>query len=257
MKARDELRILLLQIRDQPRVRQEEHESFLRYAGVDATQLEVLNVFDTPEFSEKVVAGFDALLVGGASEASVMEPGHYPFVNPGMRLLLHCIDIGLPVFASCFGFQLAVAALGGGLVKDQRDFEMGTISIQLSEAAASDTLLHDTPNGFSAVAVHRERTTQAPPGTTQLAYTPACCHAFRVDHRPFWAFQFHPEVDRATLVERLTIFKDNYTDDDAHLDEILAAANETPESNVLVRKFIDRVLLSPGGEGTAPATLPR
>ncbi len=58
----------------------------------------------------------------------------------------------------------------------------------------------------------------------------------------FWAFQFHPEVDKATLIERLTIFKAQYTDGDDHLDAVLNSAVETPESNALVGKFVARVL---------------
>ena len=54
--------------------------------------------------------------------------------------------------------------------------------------------------------------------------------------------QFHPEVDYATLVERLTVFKAQYTDDDGHLDRVLAAAEETPHSNQLLQNFVDRVL---------------
>jgi len=51
-------------------------------------------------------------------------------------------------------------------------------------------------------------------------------------------------VDRATLVERLTYYKEHYTDDDAHLQAVLDSAQETPESNDLMRKFVDRVLLA-------------
>ena len=104
-------------------------------------------------------------------------------------------------------------------------------------------LFHDTPDNFRAVSVHKERATELPAGCELLAYTESCAHAFRVSGKPFWAFQFHPELDRSTLVERLTIFKSNYTEGDDHLDEILAAAVETPESNALVRKFTERVLI--------------
>ena len=76
-----------------------------------------------------------------------------------------------------------------------------------------------------------------------LAFTDCCCHAFRVTGKPFWAFQFHPEVDRKRLVERLTVFKEQYTEGDDHLDEVLSSACETPESNALPRKFVERVLL--------------
>ncbi len=243
MRDRSGLRALLLQIRDKVQVRREEHASFCAQAGLEPGQIEVLNVFDRPDFPPDVAEGYDALLVGGASEASVLEPERYPFVPRCLDLMRQVRDDGLPVFASCFGFQLAVLAFGGRIVRDERDFEMGTLPIRLSPEAREDEILGDTPDGFLAVSVHRERSRRAPEGCIELAYTDACCHAFRVAGRPFWAFQFHPEVDRATLVERLTVFKDHYTEGDEQLAEVLEQARETPESNRLVSKFVDRVLL--------------
>ncbi|MGH0029695.1 MAG: type 1 glutamine amidotransferase [Myxococcota bacterium] len=247
-RHRRDLRILLLQIRDLQAVRVEEHRSFAAQAGLDLDQIDVLNVFDTPRFAPDVADGYDALFVGGASEASVLEPERYPFVPCARDLLLHVRDTAQPVFASCFGFQLAVVAFGGRIVRDADDFEMGTVPIRLRADARDDPILGDAPDPFLAVSVHRERSTRPPPGCLELAYTDACCHVFRVVERPFWAFQFHPEVDRATLVERLTHFKDHYTEGDEHLARVLRAARETPESNRLVTKFVDRVLLgrSPG-----------
>lgn len=243
----DKLNVLLLQIRDQPRVREEEHSSFVAYSGLQASQLDILNVFDTPHFDAGVLDGYDALIVGGASEASVLEPETYPFVGSGIRLLQHCMEVNLPVFASCFGFQLAVLAMGGRIIRDKIDFEMGTLPIRTSELAGNDPLFRDVPDGFYAVAVHKERATELPDSCDLLAYTDACAHAFRVSGKRFWAFQFHPEVDRDTLVERLTIFKSQYTEGDDHLESVLSSAVETPESNGLVKKFVDRVLLA-GGE---------
>ena len=246
-RQRSDLRILLLQIRDDERVRREEHQSFSQQAGLVPSQIEILNVFDTPRFPADAAEGFDALFVGGASEASVLEPDKYEFVGDGCELLRRARDDGQPVFASCFGFQLAVIAFGGRIVRDESDFEMGTVPIRTTEAALGDPVLHDTPDGFQAVSVHRERAVATPDGCIELANTDACPHVFRVEGRPFWAFQFHPEVDRATLVERLTVFKDHYTDGDDHLKQVLDAACETPESNHLVTKFVERILLD--GEG--------
>jgi GMP synthase (glutamine-hydrolysing) len=250
-RARPDLRILLLQIREDHRVRAEEHASFRDYSGLDASQIEVINAFERAEFPPDVADDYDALFIGGASEASVLEPERYPFVGPCIKLVRRCVRSALPVFASCFGFQLAVLALGGRLVRDQRDFEVGTIPIRLTAHAGGDPLFCDVPDGFLAVSVHRERATETPAGCQVLAYTDKCIHSFRVEGRPFWAFQFHPEVNRARLVERLTIYKSQYTDDDAHLERVLSAAAETPESNRLVEKFVERVLIGrcpgPGG----------
>jgi GMP synthase (glutamine-hydrolysing) len=236
------MKLLLMQIRDLPTVRREEYDSFLRYCKLAPEELDILNVFDTPEFGPEVLKGYDALLVGGASEASVLEPETYTAVPYCIDLLKHTLDIEFPVFASCFGFQLAVLALGGEIIRDEKDFEMGSIPISLRPAAANDLLMHDTPDGFHAIAVHRERSIHCPPGATELAFTENCSHAFKVDDRPFWAFQFHPEVDRAVLVSRLTAYKEAYTDGDDHLQEVLDSAVETPESNDLMLKFVDRVL---------------
>lgn len=238
------LRVLLLQIRDSELVRQEELASFIAYSGLHDCQIDVLNVFDTPHFSGDVMRGYDSLFVGGASEASVMEPDVYPFVESSVALLQYCLSLDIPVFASCFGFQLAVLALGGRIVRDQSNYEMGTPSINVTAAGRRDILFHDCPDSFPAVSVHKERAPELPATCELLADTPACPHAFKVDEKRFWAFQFHPEVDRATLVERLTHYKDKYTDDDGHLQETLDNAVDTPESNVLVRKFVERVLLA-------------
>lgn len=235
-------KVLLLQIRDEPRVRTEELDSFVKYSGLDAQQIDVLNVFDRPSFDHRVLRRYDSLFVGGASEASVMEPQTYPFVDSCIDLLAHCVAQNFPVFASCFGYQLAVVALGGELVRDKTGFEMGTPPISLTQAAKSDPLFRDTPDGFNAVSVHKERSPSVPAGTELLAFTSACPHAFRVNEKPFWAFQFHPEVDRQTLVERLTIFREQYTEDASHLDAVLHSVVETPHSNGLVRKFVERIL---------------
>ncbi len=248
-RDKSSLKLLLLQIRDQPRVRREEHASFCDYSGLEPDQLDIHNTFDKPRFGPEILEGYDALIVGGASEASVLEPDNYPFVGASIALMRHCIELDFPVFASCFGFQLAVLALGGTIIRDERDFEIGTVAISLDPVAAQDPIFCDVPDGFAAVSVHRERSKACPPGATRLAFTQACCHAFKVDGSQFWAFQFHPEVDRARLVERLTIFKQHYTDGDDHLEQVLANAEETPFSNALVGKFVDRIVL---GQKPAP-----
>ncbi|WP_432697382.1 type 1 glutamine amidotransferase [Marinobacterium sp. YM272] len=243
-RDRSSLRLLLLQIRDGAQVRREEHQSFANYCRVKPEQIEVLNLFDTPAVRPDAAEGYDALLVGGASEANVLEPEKYPFVENAKALLLSSLERDQPVFASCFGFQLAVLALGGRIRHKDQGFEMGTLPISLTLAAGKDPLFWDMPDPFMAVSVHRQYATELPKRCQVLALTDACIHAFKVKDRRFWAFQFHPEVDKKILVERLTYYKAHYTDGDDHLDQVLACAQETPESNALMTAFVDRVLLA-------------
>lgn len=242
-KSRDQLKLLLLQIRDGEQVRQEELASFAEYCELNIEQIDVLNVFDTPVFPETAADDYDALLVGGASEANVLLPKEYPFVEQCQQLIAHCAEINKPVFASCFGFQLAVLALGGTILHKENDFEMGTVPISLEYSVWDDPLFRDTPDQFYAVSVHRQYADSLPEGCLSLAYTDQCIHAFKIKDKPFWAFQFHPEVDKKVLVERLTFYKEKYTDGDGHLDKVLSSARETPQSNALMGKFVQRILL--------------
>ena len=241
-KQKSQLETLLLQIRHDEQVKKEEHDSFITYSGLSKDQIDVLNVYENPGFSLNVIDKYNALFVGGTSNANVLEPEKYSFVHQCQDMMNYCLDKDIPVFASCFGFQLAVLALAGEILQQDKDFEMGILPMKLSPAAQEDTLYKDTPDNFKAITVHQQLALNEPSGCTLLAYTDACCHSFKVNGKPFWAFQFHPEVDKQVLVDRLTLYKKKYTNDDGHLASILANAEETPESNKLVRKFVERVL---------------
>jgi len=242
-KDREGLKILLIQIREDPTVREEEHQSFADYSGVDRSQIEVLSVFEKPIFSKEVLKGIDAVFIGGASEASVLEPEKYGFISSCIELIKDLIDQKIPTFASCFGFQLAVLALGGEIIRDTDNFEMGTLPISLTDRAKTDPLFSNTPSGFRAVSVHQEKAIKLPSGCELLAYTDECLHSFKVENAPFWTFQFHPELDRTRLMQRLSVYKEKYTEDPAHLNNILDSIQETPESNLLVKNFVDNILL--------------
>lgn len=242
MQARNQLKILLLQIRKHHLVRKEELVSFAKYSNISEKQITILNVFDTSYFDPDIVDNYDAVFVGGASECPVTDETNFPFITHCKELLLYCLEINKPVFASCYGFQLVVLALGGEIIHVEKDFEMGSIPIKITPDAQNDPIFNNTPDNFLAISVHQDKAIATPVGCTLLAYTNECIHAFRVDKKPFWCTQFHPEVDKQILIERLTHFKDKYTSSDEHLQEIINNTKETPESNILISKFIDYVI---------------
>jgi GMP synthase (glutamine-hydrolysing) len=242
---RSSLQILYLQIRQDSLTRTEELQEFVVYSGLDPSQFTTLNVFDTPEFSPNCVDNYSALFVGGSSDASVLDPERYPFVQSAKLLMAYCEAISMPVFASCFGFQLAVEALGGRVIADPAQMEMGVYPMQLSAIAQEDLLLHDSPDHFLAISGHKERALTLPPQALCLASTERCpYHAFRMIDKPFYGFQFHPELNPQDLALRIQRYKAQYLENDDHLEQILAALCETPESNQLIAKFVDRILLA-------------
>ena len=207
------------------------------------SQIDVLNVFDTPSFNSSALEGYDALYVGGASEANVLEPEIYPFVHDCISLIKFAGDKSIPTFASCFGFQLAVLAFGGEILSKDEDYEMGSIPITLTNLATIDPVFSGTPDKFPALSIHRQYALKLPAELDLLAYTSDCLHSFKLRNKPLWAFQFHPEVDRSTVFQRLAIYKEKYTENEAQFQQVLDSLVETPESHNLMLNFVDRVLL--------------
>jgi len=233
-----------MQIREDPDTQKEELNEFVRFSELNESQFTVLNTFDTPVFKPEIANDFDAVFVGGSSDATVREPEKYSFVHSIASLLKLCYEKDIPVLASCFGFQVAAEFMGGKVILDKANMEMGTFDIELTEAAKDDLLLHDTPQTFVAVCGHKERAESLPNDTTVLAYSKACpFHAFKFNGKRFYGFQFHPEVDAPDLVTRITRYEKRYFDGNHELEEMKNSIRPTPESNEIIKKFVDRILI--------------
>ena len=240
---RKDIKILLLQIRNDKKVRREELESFAKYSQLEINQFDVLNVFDTPHFNSDVLNGYNALYVGGASEANVLKPDKYPFVLDCIELIKSAAKLSLPTFASCFGFQLAILAFGGKVLNKDQDYEMGSIPIKLTNLAEIDPVFKGTKDEFRALSIHRQYAIDLPKNLDLLAYTEQCLHSFKLRYKPLLAFKFHQQFDRANVFKRLAIYKNEYTRNEKQFKEVLDSLTETPESHNLMLNFVNRVLL--------------
>lgn len=238
------MKVLLIQIRENEKVKMEELQSFIRFSGIDESSFSVLDVFKTPYFTPEILEGLDAVFIGGASEASVLEPETYPFVSSIIDTIKETLILEIPVFASCFGFQVAVLALGGEIIRNTKDFEMGTYEMKTTDAVLSDPIFSSLPREFYAVSVHQEKAQNLPDSCELLAYTESCPHAFRVKGKPFWAFQFHPELDKACLSERLGIYKEKYTESAEEFERVIKSLRSTDDANRLVKTFAQNIIIN-------------
>lgn len=245
IKQRQDLKILLMQIREDPITQEEELQEFMRYGRLTRDQFQILDVFKMPTFGSEVLRNVDALFIGGSSDASVLEPEKFPFVYSCQKLLQTTVELDFPVFASCFGFQLLITALGGGVIRDCPNLEMGVYPLSLTPEALTEPLFQDLPNPFLAISGHQERASILPANVINLASSPKCpYHAIKVANRTIYGFQFHPEVDAQDLNARLIRYQTRYLKEDSHLHDILKSIRETPQANQLIAKFIDLFLLA-------------
>lgn len=243
MPKRSNARVLLMQIREDLETKKEEFDEFVRFSGIPEQNFDVLDVYLNPNFKPNIIDDYDTLFIGGSSDASVTKPEKYTFVEPGKQLIAHCVQKDIPVFASCFGFQIAVEALGGHVMVDEENMEFNTMDIQITKDGKNDPLFSDLGDSFLAISAHKERATNLPNDAINLSFTEQCpYHAFTLKNKPFYAFQFHPEIDVVDLIARLRRYAGRYMSHE-EAENLIKKFKETPEANKLLRKFVQEFLI--------------
>ena len=237
------IKIFLLQARHaNDAARFEERSSFATMAGVDEAQVIPFDLLTgTPTLAE--VRRYDALMVGGSGDYYVSKENLPNFAGV-LALLADVVAVGHPTFASCFGFQLIVKALGGEIVYDAQHAEVGTYELNLTENGRSDELFNYLPNTFYAQLGRKDRASHWPDGISHLASSEfAPFQALRVPGQPIWAAQFHPELTKATNLARFRRYMAGYAAlmDAAEVEKTLARFDESPEANQLIGRFMQLV----------------
>jgi GMP synthase (glutamine-hydrolysing) len=149
-------------------------------------------------------------------------------------------NLAIPTFASCWGFQALSRAMGGHCINDLPNAELGNIELTLTEPGLADPVFGTMPPVFRAHAGHEDHVVELPPGAVLLAYSARVREqAFRFAGKPIYCTQFHPELNRAAILERVTAYPE-YVERIARTtyDEFIRSVEETAEANTLLMQFV-------------------
>lgn len=237
-------RILLLQARDaDDPMLAHELDCFVERTGVDRNRFHPLNMAALAPEDWPEIAGFDGAMVGGSGDYSVVKGG-FDWHRPMLDYTLDIIHHGLPLFASCFGFQAIIQALGGEVVTDDSMAEVGTHEVYLTDGGKEDDFFGALPERFDAQFGHNDSASRVPDELVLLAGTERCPHqAIRMPDKPVWATQFHPELDEEGNKTRYIRYLVNYAHRPLSPTEASARAAEihrpSPHANALLGRFLD------------------
>lgn len=249
----DRLRVRLIQIRERPDVLAEEAESFRERTGLRADQFAITNAVREP-LSPQILDDVDAVMIGGAGAYSVTQT--YGWTQSLLDVCHACADRDLPLFGSCWGHQFIARAFGGTVISDPERSEMGTHSVDVTEAGTLDPLFSTLPSSFGAQMGHQDRVSVLPDGAIELARNDrAPYQAFRLADRPIYGTQFHSELNVETERGRLIAYRDHYPEmqDPQAFDRVVAALYQTPEADDLLRRFLLLYAVEDGAERLAQA----
>jgi GMP synthase (glutamine-hydrolysing) len=140
--------------------------------------------------------GFGAAMVFGGS-MNVDEEDEHPWLADEKRFLGELLERGTPMLGVCLGSQLVAEAAGGDVRQAARP-EIGWHDIELTPEGAADPLLGVMPERFESFQYHHYEWLP-PPGGVTLARSALSHQAFRLEDRPVWGLQFHPEVTEPDL----------------------------------------------------------
>jgi GMP synthase-like glutamine amidotransferase len=147
-----------------------------------------------------------AAIVFGAA-AQVDEEDVHPWLRPEKGLLAELLERRTPLLGVCFGSQL-LAEAAGAVVRRAAEPEIGWHQVELTEEGLADPLLGFLGQRFDSLQYHHYEWL-LPPGAVALARSPRCLQAFRLEDRPAWGVQFHPEVTEADYGSWLDAWNDD------------------------------------------------
>ena len=239
-------RLALLQARrPSDPAREDEHAAFAARLCLPIESVICIDILETI-LDDRVLEGVDGLLVGGAGEFSVLDD--YAPIRRFVDFIAHTAsDVSIPVFASCFGFQALVLGLGGDVVADEDNAEVGSYRIRLTEAGQQDGFFGGLPSEFMAQLGHKDRASRLPAQLQCMAYSEkAPVQAVRMAGRPVFATQFHPELTGHNNRQRFLGYMEQYGRlfGEEEAQRRLDSHVDSPEANSLLRRFVDEFIRS-------------
>lgn len=196
------------------------------------------------------LTAYDGVAVTG-SALNVYQGGSA--VERQIELVGEVFAAGIPLFGSCWGLQVAVAAAGGEISPNPhgREFGFGR-RIAITAAGINHAMYAGKPPVFEAPTVHLDTIVSVPPGASILAENEHGIQALALVSRrvSFWGVQYHPEYDYADIAAAAERYRDILVREQ-FFEDLQSVASFASELRTLQTHPLERSLLWRYGLGSA------
>jgi len=187
--------------------------------------------FKQPSINE--LKKYDGILWTGSGLSVNDTP---EFVKPQIELCQNAFESKTPIYGSCWGLQIAVAASGGKVGSAEAGYEIGvTKQLSLTKEGKKHFLFKNKSEPISSYCVHKDYIEELPANSTLLAFNEFCpVQALEINHKGgvFVGVQYHPEFDTKQMfstynrLHDLLLKSEYFANSTEHGAEILALEKE-------------------------------
>jgi len=231
------MKILLIQTRKDKMI-EHEYNCIIKEMDLKPEELIAYDMFKENKIDAEIADQYDAVILGGTGEFAVYNKDQLPFLEDIYKLIRYCYDKDIPLIGVCFGIQLAAMAFGGEVKYMPENKEAGNYLVSLSEEGKKNPIFEGMPDPFCAVIGHMDCVTKVPENAVILASSERCAvQALTFPGKKFYVFQFHPELDKQGLVDRLKFYyKKGYAQEE-EITDIIDNAREANEPRKILKNF--------------------
>jgi GMP synthase (glutamine-hydrolysing) len=199
---------------------------------------------------------FRGVIIGGSSLHAYDD---VPEVHRQLELLRAIGAMGLPVYGSCWGLQIAAVVAGGRVRRSDLGREVGVArKIVPTAAGRRHPLLAGKGDCYDALCIHYDGIDVLPQGSTVLAgnaHSAVQAAVVPVGRSEVWGVQYHPEFDLGQMALLMRHYADdmvaqgyyaNRADLDAGLAKWLALAAHPGDAASAWQLGLDRDTIDDG-----------
>lgn len=240
------MQILLFQIRnsDDPMLEQERRCFQRKLEALQSTiptTMSFHNIIAQPEGYREVWKGYDLVMVGGSGDYGCVK-NEKPWFLEFCAVLRDIVKAEKPMFCSCFGHQALAAALGGEVSTDRSKAELGTLPVTINENGLKDKFFSGISSPFEAQFGHNDFVSRLPEGAVNLAHTPLCAvQAYRLEGKPVYSSQFHPELSHLENQERAERYLKVYAPELTDPERLKELFRPSEAASSLLPRFVQMV----------------
>ena len=191
-------------------------------AHFPALEIDIFNPED-PIPGRNALAAYDGLIISGSG----LHAYDTDFaVTNQIAMVCEAAEVGLPIFGSCWGLQIAAMAAGGLVEYHAVGREVGFArKVRVTDAGRDHPIFAKKSPVFDAPCIHYDEVTRLPEGATLLAtnaHSEVQAALIPLANSEIWAVQYHPEFDAAHLADLYRLYADDMVEQGffADIDEL-------------------------------------